>query len=142
MGEEQLVTLIISTIFVAGGIYAYARQIWQLRGLAKSGQRVVARVTSKVDEEISEDGLTTYFVEYEFTDSRGAARSQNVDVERRRFYDSVQVGDQIDLYWNSAQPEISYPERFVRDNIKLYARIIAALGLFYVFVNITVALVQ
>ncbi len=142
MGEEQLVTLVISTIFVAGGVSTYGKQIWQLRSLAKSGQRVAAQVTSKVDEEISEDGLTTFFVGYEFVDSRGAVWSQRVDVERRRFYDSVQEGDHICVCWHPNRPETSYPERLIKHNIKLYVGIIAALAIFYAFVNITVALVQ
>jgi len=142
MTEGQLATILISTLFVAGGIAAYGKEIRRLLRLVRLGEHAVATVTAKQDEEISPDGLMTYLVGYRYADAAGLTHSHTVDVERRHFYDAVQVGDQIDICWLPASPDVSYPVRFLDANIRLYRAIIAGLLLFYAVVNAGVAVTR
>lgn len=142
MSQAQLVTLIVSTVFMAGGVWAYARATRRLRRLRLRGSVIAATVTAKEREETSERGVAFLFVTYAFTDRAGERREHTVDVERTRYFASLQFGEPIDILHDEDDPDSSYPRPILVANERVYRRIVAGLAAAYLALNLAVLLLE
>ncbi len=101
-----------------------------------------ATVTAKEREETPERGVAYLFVTYTFTDRAGERREHTVDVERTGYFDSLQVGERIEILHDEDDSDGSYPRPVLAANERVYRWIAAGLVAACVTLNLVVLLLE
>lgn len=107
------IPLIMLSVFCAGVLFYYGRQTIRLQRLLHSGTTAQATVTDKERLEGGES-VVHYLVTYEFPNFRGEIVTHQEDLNRSEFFDSIEIGDTIDILYERQHPDNSYPLNEIR----------------------------
>lgn len=107
------IPLVMITVFCAGVLAYYGRQTLRLQRLLNSGTTTQATVVKKERVEGGES-VVHYLVTYEFPNFRGQTVTHREDLNRAEFFDSIDVGDTIDILYERQHPDNSYPLSQIR----------------------------
>lgn len=117
MTNVKYFPLIVLSIFFIRPLYRYAREVLKLQRLMNSGTTAQATVTNKERVEGSKQ-VVQYFVTYEFQNYRGEPEIHQREL-RNKFFESVEIGETIDILHERQNPENSYPLSQIRTDYKI-----------------------
>lgn len=126
------IDIAILSLFCAGGLFAYVREVLRLRRLILSGASAVATIVDTREDNAGSESVTHYFVKYEFTDSEGQRRIHEQDLNNRRFFNSLMPGDKFEVLYEPVTDGNSYPVSQVNADIRVSGLISGAIILFWV----------
>jgi hypothetical protein len=112
-------SLIILSLFSAGGLYAYGREALRLKRLLSSGNEAEATIRKKEKIDSGSESVVHFLVTYEFIDDQGNTVVHEQDLNSRKFFDSLDVGDKIEILYHRGQAEGSYPLSQIRNDRKI-----------------------
>ena len=112
------IPLIILSLFFVQALYRYGREALRLNRLVNSGTTTQATVKNKERVEGSKK-VVRYLVTYEFLNFRGEPEVRELNMDRSKFFDSVEVGDTIDILHERRNPENSYPLSQIKTDRKI-----------------------
>lgn len=121
----------ILSLFCAGGLFAYIREVLRLRRLISSGRAVVARILSTNVDNSGSESVTHYLVKYEFMDADGHPKVHEMDLNSKRFFDTLKQGDTIDVLYEPVPNGNSYPASQVNLDIKISSLIAVGILIFW-----------
>ena len=101
--------LIILSLFCAGGFIAYLRETLRLQRLMSTGTMAQAIILKKEKIDAGSESVTHFLVTYEFVDEQGITIVHEQDLNSRKFFDNLDVGDQIEILYQIDSPGNSYP---------------------------------
>jgi hypothetical protein len=101
------------SVFCAGVLLYYGRQTLRLQRLLSSGTTTQATVVGK-ERLKGGESVVHYLVTYEFSNFRGETVTHQEDLNRADFFDSIEVGDTIDILYERQRPDNSYPLSQIR----------------------------
>ena len=127
--------VIIVSLFCAGGLFAYLREVFRLRRIISCGKPAVARIESTKAEDAGSDTVTHYLVKYEFVDADGNLKVHEEDLNNRRFFDTLKQGDTIDILYEPVADGSSYPVSQVTRDLMISKMIV--IGIVIVWVVMT-----
>jgi hypothetical protein len=107
------IPLIMISVFCAGVLAYYGRQTLRLQRLLNSGTTTQATVVGK-ERLRGGESVVHYFVTYEFPNFRGETVTHQEDLNRAEFFDSIEVGETIDILYERQHPDNSYPLSQIR----------------------------
>jgi hypothetical protein len=119
------------SLFCAGGLFAYLRELLRLRRLISSGESAVARIVDLKEDSGGSESVTHYLVKYEFIDIAGHPRIHEQDLNSKRFFDALEHGDTIDVLYEPGSTGNSYPLRQVYSDIRVSGLIATAILVFW-----------
>ena len=122
--------VVILSLFCAGGLFAYVREILRLRRLISSGKTAAATIMD-VEEVPGSESVVHYLVKYEFMDADGRLKVHEQDLNNKRFFDTLKRGDTISILYEVAPSGNSYPVSQINSDIKLNGLIAAAIIIFW-----------
>lgn len=111
------IPLIVLSLFFIHALYRYGREALRLNRLINSGTTTQATVKNKERVEGSKS-VVQNLVTYEFLNFRGESEVHE-RVLRSKFFDSVEVGDTIDILHERRRPENSYPLSQIQTDHKI-----------------------
>ncbi|MCK5438819.1 MAG: hypothetical protein KAI97_02695 [Gemmatimonadetes bacterium] len=111
------IPLIILSLFFVNALFRYGREALRLNRLVNSGTTTQATVKNKERVEGSKK-VVRYLVIYEFLNFRGEPEVHEREL-RSKFFDSVEVGDTIDILHERRNPENSYPLSQIQTDRKI-----------------------
>ena len=121
----------ILSLFCAGGLFAYIREVLRLQRLIASGETAVATIVDTREDSAGSESVTHYLVKYEFTDSDGHRSVHEQDLNSKRFFDTLKPGDTIDVLYDPDSNGSSYPLRQINSDIKISRFIAVAITIFW-----------
>lgn len=124
------VGLIILSLFCAGGLVAYVREILRLRRLTSSGRTAAATIID-VEEIPGSESVVHYLVKYEFIDADGHSIVHEQDLNSKRFFDTLKRGDTLSVVYEPEPNGNSYPVSQINSDIKLSGLIAVAIIIFW-----------
>lgn len=122
--------IVILSLFCAGGLVAYVREILRLQRLKSSGTTAVATIID-VEEISGSESVVHYLVKYEFMDAEGRSTVHEQDLNSKRFFDTLKRGDTINVLYGPGRNRNSYPVSQINSDIKLSGLIAAAIIIFW-----------
>lgn len=125
------IDIAILSVFCAGGLFAYVREVVRLRRLISSGSAAVARIVNIEVDNSGSESVTHYLVKYEFMDADGRTRVHESDLNSKRFFDTLKQGDTIDVLYEPAPKGNSYPASQVNSDMKISSLIAAGILIFW-----------
>lgn len=132
--------LAILSLFCAGGLFAYIREVLRLRRLISSGKSAVARIVDTKEDSSGSESVTHYLVKYEFTDVDGRSKIHEQDLNDKRFFDTLKRGDTIDVLYEPGLNGNSYPVSQVNSDMKISSLIATAIVIFWVVMAVFLTL--
>jgi hypothetical protein len=112
-GDEKMshtnIGFVILSLFCAGGLYAYLREVQRLRHLISTGTVAQGTVLKKEKMDKGSESVVHYLVSYEFVDYRGKKTVHEEDLNSWKFFSNVLVGDKIEILYDRDSPSNSYP---------------------------------
>lgn len=129
--SSSSIGLIILSAFCAGGLFAYVREALRLRRLLSSGSIARATVVKKEKVDSGSESVVHYLVTYEFTDERGKTLTHEQDLNSLKFFDSIAVGDEIEILYQRDGGGISYPAGQIRADLRITRWIGAGIVIFW-----------
>lgn len=123
--------LIILSLFCAGGLFAYVKEVLRLRRLISSGKIAVARIVDTKEDSAGSETVTNYLVKYEFMDAEGHLKVHEQDLNGKRFFDTLQRGDTIKILYEPVPNGNSYPVSQVNSDMRISSLIAAAVAIFW-----------
>ena len=84
--------VIIVSLFCAGGLFAYLREVWRLRRLLARGKVASARIRDKKLDDAGSESVVHYLLTYEFLDGDGNTRIHTRDLKIRNFFSTIDRG--------------------------------------------------
>lgn len=109
---------IMLSLFCAGGLFAYIREVLRLRRLMAEGKLVQATVLNKEKIEGGET-VVHYLVTYQFIDDLGETRVHEQDLNSSIYFDSLNVEDEIKILYQEGSTKNSYPLSQVRTDLNI-----------------------
>jgi hypothetical protein len=113
------ISLIILSLFCAGGLYAYGRKALRLQRLMSSGTVALATVLQKEKIDSGSDSVVHFLVTYEFVDEQGKTVVHERDLNSRKFFNNLSVGDKIEILYQKGPTGNSYPLSQIRADRKI-----------------------
>jgi hypothetical protein len=108
------VGLILVSLCCAGGLYAYVRDARRLQRLISTGAAARATVLKKEKIAGRSESVVLCLVTYEFSDERGNTVVHEQGLNRSPFFDTLAVGDQVEVVYERGGTGNSYPLSQVR----------------------------
>lgn len=127
---DNLDVLIVS-VFCAGGLYAYVREAMRLDGLIRTGKTTTARILKTEIDDSGSESVKHYLVTYEFADEQGSIEVHEQDLDDATFFDSLKVGDTIEILHGADRSGNSYPLRVVRSGLRISRYVSLAIVAFW-----------
>jgi hypothetical protein len=121
----------ILSLFCAGGLFAYVREVLRLRRLIASGRTAVARIINTKADDSGSESVTHYLVKYEFMGADGHPKVHENDLNSKRFFDTLKQGDTIDVLYEPVPNGNSYPASQVKSDMKISSRIAVGILIFW-----------
>jgi len=123
--------IVILSLFCAGGLFAYVREGLRLHRLMSAGKVALARIVKKMEDSGSES-IVHYLVTYEFVDEQGNTLIHEQDLNSKKFFRSLAIGDTIEVLYNADRTGNSYPLSQVQSDWRMSCYIAAVILLFWV----------
>lgn len=127
---------IILSLFCAGGLYAYVREVRRLQRLLSSGTIAQAVVLKKEKIDGGSESVVHYLVTYEFVDDLGKTVVHEQDLNSGKFFNSLSTGDKIEVLYQRGAIGNSYPLSQIRADLKIAQWISVGLVLFWVVMGL------
>lgn len=121
----------ILSLFCAGGLFAYLREVLRLRRLISSGKMAIARIIETKEDSSGSESVTHHLVKYEFVDAEGDSNVHEQDLNSKRFFATLKRGDTIDVLYEPGPNGNSYPFNQVNLDLKISSLIAAAILIFW-----------
>jgi len=101
--------LAILSVFCAGGVCAYLRDLLRLRRLKLEGKDVSARIVDLKVDEAGSESVVHYRVCYEFLDESGKKVVHERDLSSSRAFRGLEVGQTIAILYRPGRAAASFP---------------------------------
>lgn len=118
------IALAFVSVFCAGGIFAYARELLRLQRLLSNGQVRRATITHLEKIDGGSESVIHFLVGYEYLDDAGRPARDEQDVNSSVYFDSLCVGQTIEVLRTA---NTSYPASQVARDRRIAIAILAAL---------------
>jgi len=123
--------VIILSLFCVGGLFAYGREILRLQRLMSAGKVAPARIV-KLEEDAGSESVVHYLVTYEFVDEQGNTLIHEQDLNSKKFFSSLAIGDTIEILYNADRTGNSYPLSQIQSDQRVNYYIVVAIFVFWV----------
>ena len=115
--DNTTISILILSIFCAGGLFAYIRETLRLQKLITSGKLAKATILKKEKIKVSES-IVHYLVTYEFIDDQGKSIIHEQDLNNLKWFNNMAEGEKIDILYDYNH-ENSYPISQINENLKI-----------------------
>ena len=122
--------VVILSLFCAGGLFAYVREFLRLHRLMSAGKVALATIV-QMKEDSGDESVVHYLVTYEFVDERGNTLIHEQDLNSKKFFSSLVIGDTIEVLYNADQTGNSYPVSQIQSDRRVSCYITTAILLFW-----------
>lgn len=129
--NNAYISFIILSLFCAGGLYAYGREALRLKRLRSTGNEAVATIRKKEKIDAGSESAVHFLVTYEFIDEQGNSVVHEQDLNSRKFFDSLAVGNKIEILYQRDRAKTSYPLSQIRNDSKIANCIVAGILLLW-----------
>jgi hypothetical protein len=123
--------VLIVGVFCAGGVFAYAKEALRLHRLMSGGTIAFARILKLEMDSSGSESVTHYLVTYEFVDEEGKTQLHEQDLNNKAFFNSLAVGEKIEVLYGAGRLGTSYPVKQIRSDWKLSMYITFAILAFW-----------
>ena len=123
--------VIIVSLFCIGGLFAYLREAWRLRRLLARGRIATARIVAKQRDDSGSELVVHYLLTYEFLDGDGNTRTHTSDLNSRKFFGDLEIGDSVDILHDTGGNGSSYPATQIRSDLRLSCYVSLAILIFW-----------
>jgi hypothetical protein len=122
--------MVILSLFCAGGLFAYVREVLRLHRLMSAGKVALARIVKK-KEDFSSESVVHYLVTYEFVDEHGNTLIHEQDLNSKKFFSSLAIGDTIEILYNADRTGNSYPVSQIQSDRRISCYMVVAIQMFW-----------
>ena len=123
--------VIIVSLFCIGGLFAYLREAWRLRRLLARGRIATARIVAKQRDDSGSESVVHYLLTYEFLDGDGNTRTHTSDLNSRKFFSTIDIGDTVEILYDTGRDGNSYPVTQIQSDLRLSCYVSVAILLFW-----------
>jgi hypothetical protein len=116
--DDSIIGFMIVSLFCAGGLYAYVREALRLQRLISSGILAQATILKKEKTDSGSESVVHYLLTYEFTDEQRKTVVHEQELNSRRFFSELSVGDRIEVLYQKGPTGTSYPASQIRADRK------------------------
>lgn len=101
--------IVILSLFCAGGLFAYVREVLRLHRLMSAGKVALAKIMKLKMDDSGSESVVHYLVTYEFVDEQGNTLIHEQDLNSKKFFSNLATGDTIEVLYNADRTGNSYP---------------------------------
>jgi len=121
----------IVSLFCAGGLFAYVREALRLHRLQSTGKVAPAKILNKEMDDSGSESIVHYLVTYEFVDEQGNTLVHENDLNSRKFFSNLAIGETIKILYGSDLAGNSYPVSQIKSDQRLSCYISGAILIFW-----------
>ena len=121
----------IVSLFCAGGLFAYVREALRLHRLLSRGEVAQATILNKEIDDSGSESIVHYLVTYEFVDEQGNTLVHKHDLNNKKFFSNLTIGEIIEILYGSDRAGNSYPVSQIKSDQRLSCYIAGALLIFW-----------
>ena len=96
-----------------------------------SAGKVALATIVQMKEDSGDESVVHYLVTYEFVDERGNTLIHEQDLNSKKFFSSLVIGDTIEVLYNADQTGNSYPVSQIQSDRRVSCYITTAILLFW-----------
>jgi hypothetical protein len=131
---DSIISISILSLFCLGGIIAYYRESTRLHKLIVNGIQTEATIMKKEKIE-SGESVTHYIVTYQFCDEYKRKHVHEQDLNSQRYFDGLNVGDNILVVYQIHGVENSYPFSQIENDLRRSRLITLLIVAFWIIIS-------
>ena len=110
---------------------SFAREALRLYRLQSAGKVAPAKILNKEMDDSGSESIVHYLVTYEFVDEQGSTLVHEHDLNSRKFFNNLVIGETIKILYGSDRVGNSYPVSQIKSDQRLSCYIAGAILIFW-----------
>jgi hypothetical protein len=128
--------LAILSVFCAGGVFAYFRELLRLRRLKLTGKVIAAKIVDLKADDAGSESIVHYRVSYEFVDESGKKVVHERDLSSSRTFRGLEVGQSIEILYRPDGAGVSFPVNQVDSEQRIDRLVLIGLLVFWTLLGL------